>query len=186
MVEKVVSAQRFAQGLTYAQYLAQLEANREHFERNDREFTCNPEDEAFFAQLNQRLGPIKVLVLGEDWCPDVQRGLPIIARIADRAGMELRVFPRDKNMDIMNQYLNQGQFMSIPVFAFFDRNWQPLGHWIERPAIATKYMNEVREELAKTNLSQEEARAELRKKTAAAWDNWRQETVKELRKLLSS
>ena len=56
-----------------------------------------------------------------------------MAAIAQASGMDMRVFPRDKNLDIMNLYLNQGKFMSIPVFAFFDRNLNPLCHWIERP-----------------------------------------------------
>jgi len=54
--------------------------------------------------------------------------------------MELRVFPRDANMDIMDQYLNQGKFASIPTFVFFDRDWRELGQWIERPAAATAIM----------------------------------------------
>lgn len=184
-MEAIVNPQRFAQGLTYEQYLAQIEANREHFERNQQEFQYSPDDEQAFARLSQKIGPIKVLTLAEHWCPDVYRGLPIMARIAEKAGMELRVFPRDKNLDIMNLYLNQGKYLSIPTFVFFDKNWQALGQWIERPAVATQLMNQIREELAKTNLSQEETRAELRKRVEGLWGHWRQETVRELRELLA-
>ncbi len=185
MVEGLINAQRFAQGLTYAQYLAHMGANREHFERSYQEFRLSPDDEQSFAVLNGKVGPIKVLALGEDWCPDVQRGVPVVARIAERAGMDLRVFPRDGNQDIMDQYLNQGKYASIPVFAFFDKDWHSLGHWIERPAMATRLMNEIREELAKAKLSEDETKAEVRKRVAGLWDNWRQETVRELRELLA-
>jgi hypothetical protein len=37
----------------------------------------------------------------------------------------------------MDQYLNQGIHRSIPVFAFFDAQFYPIGHWIERPAAIT-------------------------------------------------
>jgi len=184
-VDGIVPPQRYAQGLAYSEYLAQMGANREHFERNDREFILGPDDEEFFAASNGRLGPIKALALSEDWCPDVQRGLPIVARIAGSAGMELRVFPRDANMDIMDQYLNQGKFASIPTFVFFDRDWRELGQWIERPAAATAIMNEIKGELSKAHLSEEETKREVRKRVAGLWDDWRQETVRELRELLA-
>lgn len=182
----VVTPERFAQGLTYTEYIAQIKNNREHFERNYREFELSAEDQEFFARVNQSKGPLKVVALAEDWCPDVYRGLPIMARIAEAAGMELRVFPRDQNRDIMNEYLNQGVFMSIPVFAFFDQNFIPLCHWVERPAVATDFITHLREELERTDLSEEEKRAERMRRQATVWDTWRRETVRELRSLLAS
>lgn len=184
-MEKLVNEQRFAQGLEYAQYLARMKANREHFERNYQELRLTPDDEKYFSGINERLGPIKVLALGEDWCPDVQRGLPIMAKIAERAGMDLRVFPRDNNMDLMNQYLKEGKYTSIPVFAFFGQDWKPLGYWIERPAMATKFISETKEKLVEFNLTEEETKLELRKRMAPIWNNVRMETVRELRELLA-
>lgn len=184
-METLVNAQRFAQGLEYAQYLAQMKANREQFERNYQESRLSPDDEKYFSGINERLGPIKVLALGEDWCPDVQRGLPIMSKIAERAGMDLRVFPRDNNMDLMNQYLKEGKYTSIPVFAFFGQDWKPLGYWIERPAMATKFISEIKEKLVEFNLTEEETKLELRKRMAPIWDNVRMETVRELRELLA-
>ena len=57
---------------------------------------------------------MKALVIGEDWCPDVWRGLPVIAKVAEQTGMELRIFFRDQNKDIMSEFLNQGEFESNP------------------------------------------------------------------------
>ena len=34
-------------------------------------------------------GPAKVLILGEDWCPDVFRGMPVVVRMAEAAGLEI-------------------------------------------------------------------------------------------------
>jgi hypothetical protein len=85
----------------------------------------------------------------------------------------------------MNLYLNQSKFMSIPVFAFFDQNLKPLGHWIERPLVATQFMEEIATELAEKKLDENELRQERRKRTQPMTDKWRQETVTELRELLS-
>jgi hypothetical protein len=125
------------------------------------------------------------LAIVEDWCPDVHRGLPIMAAIAQVSGMDLRIFPRDQNLDIMNLYLHQGKFMSIPVFAFFDKDLNPLCHWIERPKAATRFMEEIASELNKKKLSEEEMRQERRKRSQPMTDTWRQETVKELEDLFT-
>ena len=135
----VVTAQRYSQGFTYEGYLNQLGDTRQRFAEHSAAFRLASSDAQFFKDVVQRLGSMKVLAIVEDWCPDVHRGLPVMAAIAQASGMEMRVFPRDKNLDIMNLYLNQGKFMSIPVFAFFDQNLNPLCHWIERPKTATRF-----------------------------------------------
>ncbi len=109
-----------------------------------------------------------------------------MAAIVQASGMDMRVFPRDKNLDIMNLYLNQGKFMSIPVFAFFDQNLNPLCHWIERPKAATRFTEEIAAELAKKKLTEEELRQERRKRSQLMADSWRQETVKELKELFTN
>ncbi|HEY8293395.1 MAG TPA: thioredoxin family protein, partial [Thermomicrobiales bacterium] len=42
-----------------------------------------------------------------------------------------------QNEDVMNQYLKEGKFKSIPVVVFFDQQMRELGHFIERPAAQT-------------------------------------------------
>ena len=47
----------------------------------------------------------------------------------------------------MSQWLNQGQFKSIPVFAFFDEDWKEVGVLIERPASVTELRAKKRREI---------------------------------------
>ncbi len=143
VTKSVVTPERFTQGLTYEEYVAQVKTNKEQFDRNYQEFQLSEEDREFFSNVNRIKGPVKVVALAEEWCPDVYRGLPVMATIAEAASMEMRVFPRDQNHDIMNEYLNQGVFMSIPVFAFFDEDFNALCHWIERPHEATAFISQV-------------------------------------------
>lgn len=140
-----VSRERFEQGMTYAAYREQMTRNRERFEENERTVEFAPEDLAFFKQLPQ---PISVVVLAEDWCGDVINNLPILGRLAEESGkLDLRVFLRDQNLDIMDQYLKDGEHRSIPTFVFYDANWRELGHWIERPARVTEMQAEMRRDL---------------------------------------
>lgn len=181
----MVDAKRFALGFTYQGYLDHIKANRDQFQRNYEEFKLSPEDARPFLEIRKRLGTLNVVALGEDWCPDVWRGLPIMAQIAAAAGIEMRVFPRDQNTDIIQEYLKDGKFMSIPVFAFYNSQFQPLCHWIERPQVAVQFMERLMAELGQSGKSEEERRAEFRRRLAPEVSRWRQETVRELKELLS-
>jgi hypothetical protein len=181
---RIITPERYAQGFTYERYLDITGANREKFQDNDATFQLSAIDSHFFQDTLRRVGPLRVLAIAEDWSPDVHRYLPVMARIAEAAGIELRVFQRDKNPDIMNLYLNQGKFMSIPVFAFFDRDFACLCHWIERPAVASRFVESLNTELTPRNLSTEELRAERRKRSATFICEWQRETLGELKQLM--
>jgi hypothetical protein len=182
--DSVVTAKRFATGLAYAEYVQRIQRNQAKFEYNYDETRLADDDVRAFRELASRPdGPARVLALGEDWCPDVFRGLPVMARIAEAAGMELRIFPRDENPDIMNEFLNQGKHQSIPVFVFYTRDQRYLAHWTERPALANDQMHLVNAIFQ--GKTAEEALPEYERfQQGEVWAGWRQETVREIRELL--
>ncbi len=144
-----VTQERFADGLTYDEYKAQMTRNRERFDETERTVELTPSDIAYFKQLEQ---PVSVLVIAEDWCGDVINNLPVLGRLAEDSGkLDIRVFLRDQNLDIMDQYLKNGEFRSIPVFVVFDQHFNEVGHFIERPAAVTQRMTEFRTELFTTD-----------------------------------
>lgn len=137
-----VSRERFDQGMTYAAYRAQMTRNQDRFDETEQTVQLPAEDVAYFKGLAQ---PLHVLVLAEDWCGDVIANLPVLGRLAQESGrLNLRIFLRDQNPDMMDRYLNAGQFRSIPVFVLFDADFREIGHWIERPAKLTQMLQEVR------------------------------------------
>jgi hypothetical protein len=140
-----VTRERFEQGMTYDAFKAQMTRNQERFATNERQLQLEPDDAAF-TDLPQ---PLNVLVLAEDWCGDVIDNLPILGRLAAASGkLNLRIFLRDQNLDLMDQYLNQGKFRSIPVFVFFDEQFNEIGRFIERPESVTARRAQKRRELA--------------------------------------
>lgn len=140
-----VSRERFDQGLTYDQYKQQLTRNQERFAQNERDVQITPQELEPFASLSQ---PLNVLVLGEDWCTDVINNLPILGRLAQESGkLNLRVFPRDQNLDLMDQYLKEGKYRSIPAFVFFDQDFNEIGRFIERPGSVTERNAQKRQQL---------------------------------------
>jgi selT/selW/selH-like putative selenoprotein len=194
-----VTKERFAEGLTYEAYKAQMTRNRERFESNEQTVELSSDDLAFFSQLAR---PLHVVALAEDWCGDVVANLPILGRLAAESGkLDIRVFLRDQNLDIMEQYLKDGTYRSIPVFVFFDEGFEELGHWIERPASVTEQQAQFRRELfandplladfaPDTPVAQlpEEARSRVQQATAAFRQQNRarfdREVVREIRTVL--
>src|SRR5215211_4474079 len=145
-VQSVVTPERFSSGLTYQQFLEQAKSNVDRFQMNYEGTTISEEDAAALKALAAKPnGPAKLLVLGEDWCPDVYRGMPVLAKFAEAAGIEFRAFPRDENLDIMNEFLKDGEYQSIPTAVFYTKDHQYILHWIERPAKASEEMPIMRE-----------------------------------------
>ena len=165
----MVTRERFRQGMTWEQYLDQMTTNKETFLKFFGEAKIRPDDRAALDRLGTK---VYCLVLTEDWCGDALYNLPVLAKLVHgNPRVEMRIFLRDKNPDLMDQYLNQGIYRSIPVFAFFDENMNEIARFIERPPKLTEQL--------------EKAMLEVRKKLRAEnLEAWRQEVVSEVRSLL--
>ena len=184
----VVTPKRFEQGFTYPNYMAQINVNKARMEGFYDNFQVKPEEAAALKKLAERPeGPNKMLVLCEDWCGDVVRGLPVLARMAEATGLEMRVFPRDEHHDIMNEFLKNGEWMSIPTAVFYTRDHQYICHWIERPEVADQEMHDIEEAIRKENpdINDQDFGRERRSRTAARAEAWQQATVEELLGLLT-
>ena len=132
-----ISKETFDGGMTAEEFLGIVEANKEKFLENVENARISDEVKAYFSDH-----PVSIAAIGEDWCTDVVHFLPVVIKLASEVdGVYLRVFQRDKT-DLIDSYLNQGEFKSIPVFVFIDSDWNELGHFIERPAKSTQAMAE--------------------------------------------
>ena len=174
--ERRLTQERFAQGMTFDEYVAYTGTPENLAREADWWLGTVRQDLSHLlrmwydgpARLSQAQaaaarwlaaqpnGPARILVISEEWSSDCRRDVPVLARMAEAAGMELRIFRRDglragrtpradpaesPNADLMNMLLNEkdGQtFQSIPVAAFFTRNFEYLYHYIEMPAIYHK------------------------------------------------
>ncbi len=184
----VVTPERFSQGFDYPSYMDQIKVNKARFEGYYGDSKLSAEDTAFFKELAQRPnGPAKMMVIGEDWCGDVIRGLPVLARIAEAAGIPISIFPRDSHTDIMDEFLKEGKYMSIPVVVFYTADHEYICHWIERPEVAVKEQNEIEKAIRdeKPDIDEREFGQQRRARTAARADDWIAATVVELKELLT-
>jgi 4-carboxymuconolactone decarboxylase len=173
--QSVVTPERFASGMSFDQYVKYV-GSPENLKREGsggaarRDWsdhlrttyaTTRLTDDQIAAWkwlATQPNGPAKVLVIAEEWSSDCRRDLPVVARVADAAALELRILRRDgqrastshrptlaeapdSNADIMAEFLNEknGQtWQSIPVIVFYTRGFEYLYHYTEYPAIYHK------------------------------------------------
>jgi hypothetical protein len=171
----VVTPERFSKGMTFEEYVTYL-GTPENLER-EAGWWLGPQRRDFSGLLRdwhgrlrltdaqvaavrwlvaQADGPAKVLVISEEWSSDCRRDVPMLARLAEAGGLELRIFQRDgrtvgrgpradpaesPNADLVNAFLNvkAGQtWQSVPVAVFYTRRFEYLYHYIESPAIYHK------------------------------------------------
>jgi len=185
-----LDAKRFAAGLTWKDYMAQMGDTRARTEDNYQKAVLTEEERRFFSGLGQVR---YALMLAENWCGDVHRNSPVLARIVEALpACDLRVLFRDQNLDLTDCFLNNG-YRSIPVLVFYDKDWNELGRWIERPAAATQRMLGIRAKTldAAPPDQQDAAMTEFRKQFQAAYDTapdkslWR-DAVREVRQVLET
>jgi Thioredoxin len=147
-----VTREQFESGMTYDAYKAQMTRNREQVEQNEKDLELKPEDVQALRNLPK---PVNVMALAEDWCGDVVANLPVLGKLAQESGgkLNVRIHLRDQEpgSQIMDQYLNKGEFKSIPTFVFLDGDFNELGVWIERPDSVTKVREEKRQAMYKAH-----------------------------------
>jgi hypothetical protein len=197
----LVTPERFEQGLTYAAFLAQATVNRDKFEHNYDHPALTPEDVEFFRKAAAlRYGPKKLLAIAEAWCGDVYRELPTAVHIAEAAGIELRIFLRDQNPDIMDEFVsNGGKSRAIPVFVFYTADMRYIAHFTERSASAHAGLAQaIREANVKLGLpptstfgtlsgpDRQALLVEVIKRVEPLSDQWRRDAIQEIRQLLAS
>jgi len=196
----VVTPARFKQGLTYTNFLAQATINRDKFQQYFKESPLTADDLAFFEKaFAEPDGPRKILALAEAWCGDVYRELPTVARIAKATGAELRIFLRDENPDIMDEFLsNEGKSRAIPVFVFYTKEMRYVTHFTERSAGAHAELAAIMEQVRKEqNLpagttfatvpeaSKQAFLHEVIGRIRPRFPDWQKESIKEMRALLA-
>ena len=184
MSQSVVTAARFAKGMTFDEYVKYVgtpeNLAREGFaayhpdagsiggprkdnsavfrERYARTKLADHQVVAITWLAAQPDGPAKILVISEDWSSDCRRDVPILQRLAEAGGLELRIFNRDgkkilsqrrpdpalapdANYDLMLEFMNAknaGEFASLPAVGIYTKDFRLIHRYLEYPAIYHK------------------------------------------------
>ena len=185
----VVTPQRYLEGFGYSDYIGQINVNKARFQEFYDKFQVNDAESKTLKDIAANpKGPSKMMVIGEDWCGDVVRGLPVLARMSEAAGWDMKIFPRDAHEDIMNEFLKEGKYMSIPVAVFYTSEHEYICHWIERPEVAAQEQRVIEQQIRDENpdITDQEFGRERRNRTGAKAEEWQQATVTEIIALLQA
>jgi Thioredoxin len=204
VAKSVVIPERFAKGMTFDEYVKYAgsaenlarEAFGSYFPDGGARGAPRKDNSAVFREryakarlsdeqaaaitwlVAQPNGPAKILAVSEDWSSDCRRDVPVLARLAEAGGMELRIFNRDgkkvlgtrrpdpaaapdANYDIMLEFMNKkngGEWASVPVAVVYTKDFQELCRYIEYPAIYNKDRIRGRQQAARPGETEAQAK----------------------------
>jgi len=231
MTASAVTPERFARGMTFEQYVAYTgsaenlarEAWGGYFADSGSIATARRDNSAVFRERYERArltdyqtaaikwaaaqpgGPAKILAISEDWSSDCRRDIPMVARLAEAGGLELRIFNRDGqkilaqrrpdpakypdgNHDLMLEFMNGkngGEWASLPVVVLYTADLRELHRYLEYPAIYHKDRIRGFQQAARPGETAEQARARdqqtfLAMQRSAFFDLWAAAGVDEM------
>ncbi len=203
MGKSAVTPERFAKGMTFDDYVKYTgsaenlarEAFGSYFPDAGSRGAARKDNSSVFreryarARLNdhqaaaikwlvaQPGGPAKILVISEDWSSDCRRELPMLQRLAEAGGLQMRIFNRDGqkilstrrpdpaafpdgNHDLMLEFMNRkngGEWASLPVAVFYTKDFQELVRYIEFPDIYHKDRIRGHQQAARPGETEEQA-----------------------------
>jgi len=165
----VMPKERFLAATTFDQYVDRMKVNKEQMQKFTDEVQISPADLEWWRGR----GKLNVYVLTYDGCGDALYNIPIMAKIARQCpNIDLRVVQRDENLDVMDQYKNQGLYRSVPTFVVMDEHLEEVGNLKERAEGMTQVME----------AEQLKVRRGLREQNK---DAWREEMARELRSVVA-
>ena len=109
-----------------------------------REFIVN-------LQIFERIKPLLhdkqkqgIIPRSQDWCGDAMMNLPILKQISEVLNLEVKVFHRDDDTNLIDQYLTNGKSRSIPIFVFMNDSYEQITVWGPRAKEVQTFVTELR------------------------------------------
>ena len=231
MTTSAVTAARFARGRTFDEYVKHAgspenlarEAFGSYYPDGGSKGTARKDNSAVFreryakARLSdyqtaaikwlaaQPNGPANILVISEDWSSDCRRDVPMLARLAEAGGLQMRIFNRDgqrilwtrrpdpaaapdANYDLMLEFMNAkdgGEWASLPAVGVYTKDFHLLCRYLEFPSIYQKDRIRGYQQAARPGETEAQARERGMKEFAAMqaspfFDLWASVAVDEI------
>ncbi len=103
---------------------------RAHWERAQAALPPLPADAGERLDAAGRI--LNILCLSGIWCGDCARSVPILARLAETAGANLRLLDRDQMPELRDELRILGA-MRVPVAMFLTEDFHEIGRFGDRP-----------------------------------------------------
>lgn len=84
---------------------------------------------------------INILICAEIWCPDCMINVPVVEKLRQiNENIHISIVDKGGNEDYFRSFNNEG-ILKIPTFIFYDKNYNVLGSFIERPKFVKEVYN---------------------------------------------
>ncbi|WP_107838090.1 thioredoxin family protein [Metasolibacillus meyeri] len=131
--------QYFEEAISIQQYMDEMSTLREESFAIYDKFNV-PNDE-FIEQLKN--SHVHILAITEDWCGDAMLNNPIVRKVAEAAGLEVRATLRDADTDLIDRYLTNGG-RAIPIYLVLNGAGEVVGKWGPRAPELQQFVMDAR------------------------------------------
>lgn len=135
----------FEKGLSPKEYIEGMKVNKEAMEGVYSRFSLADEEKDTLEKLKGT--GLKAIAITEDWCGDAMLNNPILLKISEEIGAEVRFILRDQNLELMDQYLTNGISRAIPIFIFINKEGEEQAVWGPRAKRIQEIVDEERSKL---------------------------------------
>ena len=91
----------------------------------------------------EKLSGLRVLAITEDWCGDAMLNNPIVQKVAEAAGIDMRAAYRDADTELIDRYLTNGG-RAIPIYLFFNEAGDVVAKWGPRAPLLQQMVMDAR------------------------------------------
>ncbi|MRG88099.1 thioredoxin family protein [Salinibacillus xinjiangensis] len=131
--------QYFIEGKTIQQYMNNMGKLKEESFHVYEQFLVP--DDGFTDELKKH--SLHFLVITEDWCGDAMMINPVIRKVAEAAGIDVRVTLRDEDTDLIDRHLTNGG-RAIPIVLILNDEGTLVGKWGTRAPEVQRIVDDYR------------------------------------------
>lgn len=137
-----LSEQRAADGAEKnGEFQEYYELGLQRTQRTLKTFKIHPEQT---EALKEKNFSGKLLIISEPWCGDASATVPAVAKFFEAAGNEVRIFLRDSDTSLIDQYLTNGT-QSIPKVLVLDAADEVQAVWGPRPEYGNRLLQKFKD-----------------------------------------
>lgn len=101
-------------------------------------------DDAQITELKNKNFKGKILIIAEPWCGDASATVPVVSKFFEAAGNEVRIFLRDFDTSLIDQFLTNGG-RSIPIIILLNEDFSVKNSWGPRPKYGQELLKKHKE-----------------------------------------
>lgn len=123
------------------EYFTYYELGLHRMERTLKTFSIEPEH---LEEVKNKQFKGKILIISEPWCGDASATVPAVAKFFEAAGIEVKVFLRDADVTLIDQFLTNGT-QSIPKVLILNEDFTVRNTWGPRPKYGVELLKKFKE-----------------------------------------